>query len=209
MFAISNPTKNSTHVNDWHAGYLTMMPSITKYARWAFQSMGMEARAEAMQEVLVSSMLAYYRLYQQSKIERAFPSVLARYAVARYRDGRRVGEKMNCRDTMSPYAQRKKGLCVESLHQYDPEREVWREIIVEGKHAGPADTAAARVDFAEWLASLAPRDRQIAEALSDGSSTQEVAKRFQVSSARISQKRRELQDSWLAFEQGQMAAEQN
>ena len=61
------------------------------------------------------------------------------------------------------------------------------------------DQVAFRCDFPAWLKTLAPRDRNIARALAEGGRTIDVAKRFGVSLARISQLRRELERSWLAF----------
>jgi hypothetical protein len=129
----------------------------------------------------------------------AYPSVLARFAVAQYHDGRRVGSKLNCQDVLSPYARRKKGIHVESLHGYNRIEHSWRDRLVEDRRAGPAETAAARIDFADWLASLTRRDRMIAEALSDGSATKDVARQFRISPGRISQKRRQFLESWQRF----------
>ena len=61
------------------------------------------------------------------------------------------------------------------------------------------DTVAFRVDFADWLQSLRRRDRCIAESLSLGHTTSDVAKRFKVSAGRVSQLRRELAKSWKDF----------
>ena len=94
---------------------------------------------------------------------------------------------------------RKRSIQVESIdgeHDDAP----WREVLVEDKHAGPAETAAARIDVGDWFASLSDRDRTIAKALSDGSTTQDVAKRFRLSPGRISQKRREFLESWQTFQ---------
>jgi hypothetical protein len=73
-------------------------------------------------------------------------------------------------------------------------------LLPENKIVGPAETAAARIDITDWFNSLSTHDRELAKALSLGSSTKEVAKQFQVSSPRISQKRRELFESWQAFQ---------
>lgn len=177
-----------------------MMPAITKYARYAFRHLDAESRDEALQEVVVSAMLAYVRLCQRDKADLGYPSVLARFAIAQYRNGRRVGEKMNCHDALSPHARRMNGIQVESLFGSDHQDEPWRDVLVEDKHAGPAETATARIDVADWFASMNRSDREIAEALSDGSTTKEVAKRFRVSPGRISQKRREFLESWQSFQ---------
>jgi len=200
MIAIARESSpHSKRRSNWQSGFLAMMPNIVKYARRAFCHFDAEARSEAVQEVLVSAMLAYVRLFRRGKVDLAYPSVLARFAVAQYHDGRRVGAKLNCHDVLSPYARRKNGIQVESLDVCYHDTGLWQEVLVEDKHAGPAETAAARIDFADWLASLTERDRKIAEALSDGSVTGEVAKRFGVSPGRISQKRREFLESWHEF----------
>jgi hypothetical protein len=69
------------------------------------------------------------------------------------------------------------------------------------------DQAAFRIDYPRWLGSPSRRDRQVAKALSVGYSTQEVAGRFRISSARISQLRRELHESWECFHAGKRSAE--
>ena len=200
MIAIAKSSPRNKRRSDWHAGFLSMMPDIVSYARRAFYFSDSEARTEAIQEVLVSAMMAYFRLYQRGKVDLAFPSVLARYAIAQYREGRRVGQQMNCRDVLSPCARRRNDIHVESLSGCERDGQAWREVIVEDKHVGPAETAAARIDVAGWFASLSYRDREMAEALSKGSTTQDVAKRFRLSPGRISQKRREFLESWQEFQ---------
>lgn len=200
MIAISKQSSHTKRCSDWQAGYLAMMPDIVRRATRAFCYLNTEARNEAVQEILVSAMLAYVRLHERGKVDVAYPGVLTRYAVAQYRDGRRVASTSNCKDVLSPYARRRKSIQVESLDGCDRDGGPWREIIVEDKHAGPAETAAVRIDFAEWLASLTRRDRQMAESLSEGSTTNDVAKQFRVSSGRVSQKRREFLESWQGFQ---------
>lgn len=64
---------------------------------------------------------------------------------------------------------------------------------------------AFRIDFPEWLGSMSDRDRKIAADLAAGHSNQEVAKRFDVCMARISQKRKEFAKSWERFHEGAAA----
>ena len=71
--------------------------------------------------------------------------------------------------------------------------------LVQDRHAGPADTAAARIDFVDWLRTLGGRRRRIAETLAKGETTSVAAAKFKVSLGRISQVRRELQDDWERF----------
>ena len=70
---------------------------------------------------------------------------------------------------------------------------------ISSVQANPANIACFRVDFAAWLETLTPRARAIAEALGMGDTTSEVAKRHGCTPGRISQRRRELADSYFEF----------
>ena len=92
-----------------------------------------------------------------------------------------------------------KGVVVGRLDRFDTEEGVWKEILVEDRHAGPAEIAASRMDFTGWLKTLSRRDRKLALKLAMGETTSRVAKLFRVSAGRISQLRRELMESWNRF----------
>ena len=184
----------------WHATFVKMLPAIARHARIAFRHLrSADARDEAIQEVVCNACCAVARLAELGKLDLAYASVLARYGVAQVRDGRKVGCKLNIGDVMSPYCQRLKDVVVERLDRFDEDDQTWSEALVEDRTAGPADIARTRIDFTAWLASLKRRDRRIAESLSLGNHTQDVAKRFNVSAGRVSQLRRELAESWRAF----------
>ena len=129
----------------------------------------------------------------------AYGSVLARYAIAQIKDGRRVGNRSSVREVLSAYAQKHKGLQVERLDQFDQEENAWSEILVEDRHAGPDEIVRTRIDFADWLDSLKRRDRRVAQFLANGESTRAAARKFKVSDGRISQLRRELAANYRAF----------
>lgn len=87
-----------------------------------------------------------------------------------------------------------------SPQYFDPVRPSRRVgLVVEDKKTRPADVAACRVDFRDWLATVSVRNRRIAEELAAGAMTSEVAERFGVSLGRISQLRRELHTQWQEF----------
>ncbi len=143
--------------------------------------------------VVAYALVAYVRLYQQGRVALAYPTVLARYGVAQARDGWRVGAKLNIKDPLSRYCQKRKGVVVERLDVFDEEENAWAEaVVVDTRTATVPDTVAFRLDFPAWLGTLNRRNRRIAEILAMGHSTSQVAKRFDVSAGRISQLRREL-----------------
>jgi len=176
-----------------------MLPAIQKRARIALRHLDREARSEAVQEVVAGSLAAYVRLVESGRADLAYPTPLAMFAVRQFRAGRRVGTKANVNDVTSPYAQIGKGIRVERLDHYDVEEDAWKEAVVEDRRAGPAQTAAARIDFGQWLDGLPVRRRRIAQVLATGQSTKLAARQFGVSSGRVSQIRRELNDSWQRF----------
>jgi hypothetical protein len=128
-----------------------------------------------------------------------YASPLARFAVKQVRDGRRVGTKLNVQDVSSGYCQRAKGVKVERLDVLNDSGNAWREVVVEDKTAGPAEVAATRIDFGDWLKSLPRVKRQIAKTLATGETTKKAARKHGVSAGRISQMRRELMDAWMEF----------
>jgi hypothetical protein len=189
----------------WQDAFMEMVPAIETHAKISFRHLDTEAREEAIQEVVCNACCAYARLAELKKTDLAYPSALARFGVAQTKDGRKVGGKLNCRDVLSEYCQQKKKLLVERLDQFDSEDEAWEEILVEDRHAGPADTAITRIDFATWLQLLPRRLRKIATFLGNGETTSTAAKKFRLSKGRISQIRKELFLAWHSFQGDELA----
>ena len=184
----------------WHAGFLAMLPAIRRNAQIAFRGLSGEAREDAIQEVVANALVAYVRLVELGKVELAYPSVLARYAVAQIRVGRRVGTRANSKDVLSRSAQLM-GIVVERLDKRDKNTGQWKEAVVQDTHnASVPDIVAFRIDFVDWLQRHSNRNRRIAEALAVGHTTADVARRFRLSPGRISQLRRELHESWQEFQ---------
>ena len=203
MIAFANPKDRSPSDPE---RFLAMLPTIRRAARAAFDRYAAEAREEAVQEVIANCWQAYARLVQQGRAALAYPTVLAKFAIAHVRAGRCVGTPANLHDLTSRYCQRAHGITVERLDRYEKYRQEWKEVLVEDPKAGPAETAAARMDFAAWLGSLAPRVRQIAQLLATGETTGNTARTFGVSAGRISQLRRGLEAAWHRFQGEPMAA---
>lgn len=186
--------------HDWQAEFVGMIPAITRQARISFRHLAPEAKAEAIQDVICNACSAMARLAELGKLDLAYPSVLARFAIAQVRDGRKVGCKLNVRDVMSPYCRRRKDVVVERLDKFNDEENQWQEAVVVDTRTAPVpDIVAFRCDFRDWLRSLARRDRRVAQTLALGNRTGEVASRFGLSEGRVSQLRRELADSWHEF----------
>jgi hypothetical protein len=200
MITFIKRTESDPQAPAWHARFLAMLPAIRRTAQISFRKIRPELRGELIQEVIANCWVAYTRLAQLGREDRAFPSALGRFAVVQTRVGRRVGGSLRIRDVSSNYAQHQKGFYVDRLDQYDPVEEEWQEILVADGRATPADLACSRIDFAQWLREMPRRLRRIAKCLATGESTLGAARRFALSPARISQLRREFRTSWLAFQ---------
>ena len=199
MIAIKEKSAESDRSSDMHARFIEMLPQIRRQARVAFRGLPSEQRDDLIAETLANAFCAFVRLVERGRESLAYPTPLARYAVQQVRSGRRVGSKMNVKDITSPYAQLSNQINVERLDRRETKTGTWQEIVVEDRHAGPADIAATRIDFNAWLAKLPERLKQMALHLATGETTQKAARRFNVSPGRISQIRRELLQSWEAF----------
>ena len=200
MSAPLNKSPRRATTPSWHEVFLRMLPVIQQSASIAFRHLKAEAREEAIQDVTASALVAFVRLVELGKADVAFPTVLARYGVSQFRSGRRVGTRLNVRDVSSGYCQQKKGVFVQRLDHYYVKDGEWWEIVVEDRTATPADIAATRIDFGEWLQTLPRRKRRIAETLATGESTSRTARMFRISAGRVSQLRRQLFDAWQEFQ---------
>ena len=181
--------------------FVALLPQIKRYAKAAFRGKQLEEREVLVQEVVANTYVAYARLVKLGKQDVVYATPLAQYAIKQVRSGRRVGSKLHQCDVMSPA---NRNVRIERLDQYDSNDAAWKEVVVEDRRATPADTAAARLDLAQWFRSLPRRNRRIAKALAGGETTAAAAKQFGICPARISQLRQELRRSWRAL-QGELA----
>jgi hypothetical protein len=181
------------------AKFTELLPTIRDQLRFAFRHEPPERKEDMIAEAIANCWVAFVKLVERGLDEVIYASPLAQYAIRQVYDGRKVGGVLNQNDVSSEYAQRKKQFTVERLHRYNKRKFKWVEVLVEDRKAGPADTAAARIDFGDWLRTLGGRRRRIAEMLAEGETTSVTAAKFGVSLGRISQLRRELQDDWERF----------
>ncbi|MGE0105128.1 MAG: hypothetical protein AB7G12_12830 [Thermoanaerobaculia bacterium] len=124
--------------------------------------------------------------WELSQSGRGNPVAIAWFAVKRVRAGRQFG--LETRSIDSPQARR----------EGRPERSGFDVAEIARTGDNPSIVATFRIDFSEWLSGLPKRLRRMAVAMAAGESTGDMAKRFGVSAARISQIRRELAESWFA-----------
>ena len=205
MIAAIRPDSPTDQTELVHQRFLSMLPQIRRDAWLAFSSHSRESREDLVQEVIANAYCRYVRLVQQGKENVAYASPLARFGIGQVRDGRRVGSQSACNDMLSPVAHRIHGLKFEPFDEREVGARQVSQLLTENRQAGPAETAAARIDIADWFRSLSKRNRRIAKALAVGEPTGAVARRFGLSVGRISQLRTWLRRHWEEFQGGGLA----
>ena len=149
---------------------------------------------------MCSAFCAFRRLARLGKQQLAFATPLARFAVAHFRAGRRVGSKLNSNDVASVVNQRQHGFSLRSLQSGLHGEGVLIEILADNRLTPVIDQVAFRIDFPAWLRAQNRRDRALTKFLALGNSATEAARHFCVSEARVSQVRSRLRSSWQRFQ---------
>ena len=183
-----------------NAQFLKLVPDIKRQANMTLRDLRPQDREEAICEVVAYAYCAFRRLVELGRQDVAYASPLARFGVARFRSGRRVGNKPNSHDVYVVAARRQRGISLVTLRPAGTSSDDWAEALADDSLTPILDQVAFRLDFPAWLRGLKRRDRKLAQFLALGNTPNEAARQFKVSEARVSQLRRELHASWQAFQ---------
>ncbi len=178
--------------------FIDMLPRVQRHAGRAFRHLPIEAREEAVQETVANAFVAYTRLAERGREHVAFAAPLTRYAIKQVCVGRRVGTSINSRDLMASPTREDRPRRV--LNGTCPDQ--WQTLLAFGPGRNcdtPAEQAAFRIDFANWLRTLPARDRRLALLLARGERAGRVARCLGVTPARVTQIRQGLCQRWQQF----------
>lgn len=184
-----------------HTGFMAFVPRIERRARLAFRNLHCRATLDdAIAEAVALVWCWFIRLMQRGKDPTRFILRLATYATWRGRTHRRLCGQERAKDIMSPVAQARYRFVVGLLPVGSSlSGNIYDEALRDNTQTPPAEQAAFRLDFPQWRKRRCERDRRILDDLMLGERTQDVARRYGLSEARISQLRRDLRDDWAAF----------
>jgi hypothetical protein len=192
-----------------HGHFEAALPAIVAAAEFAFRKRRRQDREDAVAEAQAAAWAAWAGLVERGKDPRAVGVWgIAANAVRYVQNGRRVGNRHCGRGAMDvhhPRAQMRDRFQVVSLDAtVEPVSgrgdEGWREWLAQDNRCTPADEAAFRIDFANWLGTLPPRKHQMAVLLAEGHETGVVATTLGVTPGAVSQTRVWLEASWRAFQ---------
>ena len=129
-----------------------------------------------------------------------FPTTLASFAAKAVKSGRRLCGQLKSKDVLSELAQQRHGFCLTKLPDISTESSnPLSDALIDNTQTPPDEQAAFRIDFADWLKTLTPREHRILKAMARNERTKDLSQEFEVSQGRISQMRRYFHDSWCQF----------
>jgi hypothetical protein len=181
--------------------FLLILPRIELHARIFFRHIKCKVeQQEAIAEVVALSWKWVVRLTQRGKDVQSFVSAIASFAAKAVKSGRRLCGQEKAKDVLSPRAQQRRGFSVGKLPDFSSlSSNPLMEALIDNTQTPPDEQAAFRIDFPVWLATFSERQRRIIEDLMAGERTLDVSQKYGISSARISQLRREFQQDWQIF----------
>ena len=182
---------------EWHAVFLRMAGRIRKAARIAFRHYNPEEREEKIQAVLCNACAAVARLAELGKLDLCYASVLSRFSIAQVKDGRITGGHLNCLDISSRYCQRLKD---SSLNGSTAVSETTKtnagKVLVPDRRCSARRPRPYRAGLRRPAAMArraeTPRPRIAQFARLRARRTCRDARKFRLTSGRVSQLRREL-----------------
>jgi hypothetical protein len=189
------------------AVFLAHLPRFEAHARFAFRRVGCpHARADRVAETIGLAWRHFAALSRRGKRPEQFVTTLALRCSQAVKAGRRLAGCETGTDVLSPIARVRHGLRVTRLPDQDRESDrhplpgALAEALADNSKSAVPEQAAFRIDFPRWRATLRRRDRRVLDALAAGERTADAARRFRISPGRISQLRREFEQSWEAFQ---------
>jgi hypothetical protein len=190
------------------AVFLAHLPRFEAHARFTFRRVECpHARADRVAETVALAWRHFAALSRRGKRPEEFVTTLALRCSQAVKAGRKLVGCETGQDVLSPVAQVRHGLRVTRLpdHDREPDRHPLpgelADALADNTRSAVPEQAAFRLDFPRWRASLRRRDRKILDALAGGERTADAARRFKISPGRISQLRREFEQSWREFQQ--------
>jgi len=184
-----------------HARFLALLPRIESHARIYFRHQKCHDRKEeCVQEAIAIAWKWFVSLAKRGKDAAEFVSTLAGFAARAVRNGRRLCGQERTVDVLSPQAQQQRNFAVGKLPDFSTLSDnPLMEALHDNMVSPVPDQVCFRLDFPRWLATLSERNRRLAEEMALGHHTKELARKYGVCPARISQLRREFHTDWTRF----------
>jgi len=191
-----------------------LLPKIERHACIFFRHIRCDdQRADKVAETVAVAWQWYRRLAERGKDVNQFLMTFVFLAARAVRSGRRLCGMERAKDVLSPRAQRRHGFraeplpqstrrshdCLHALIRGQQEMDAYEERLQDNMVTSPAEAAAFRIDFPEFLGGLSQRDRELAMYLSLGHRASAAATRFGLTPGRVTQLRQGWCGQWRRF----------
>jgi hypothetical protein len=178
-------------------------PRIHRIATLQHRRLHGDQHDDAVADTIALAWKAYRRMALQGRDPDPLLGPIVRYSAGHVRAGKLIGGYPHVNDVMSRFARGRNGYAVTSLaHAEHDQAAAEVHDALRDRGLGPAEEAACRVDYADWLATLSEKQRALAEDLASGLSITEVAARRGVSHAAVGEMRKILARKWDERESG-------
>jgi hypothetical protein len=184
-----------------HQEFVLALPRIEKHAEIVFRSVRCPHRkADLISETVALAFKWWLRLRRRGKNPNRFVSAIATFAARAAGSGRRVCGQEKAKDVLSPRAQQLHHFTVGTLPAFSTlATNPLSEALIHNTMTPVDEQVAFRFDFPAWMTTYDQRRRDIIAGMASGERTTDLAERFRISPARISQMRLEFFLSWESF----------
>ena len=155
-------------------------------------------RDEAIQDMMATAYAGYKSLVDRGLYDNIYRSTLGKYAVRSYRGGRRFYGNRS-KDVMDPLCQMQGRADVRGHVFYDASSHQWIEILIYDRTHDPALIGEFNIDYENWWETLSDKQCELLDDFLLNESTNDIARKNNLSTGRISQIRRELIESFNTF----------
>lgn len=213
MTALAVSTTTTSSVQSMQSEFQALMPGFERHFNYTFRELKGDRKEEAIAEAMAAAWNGFCHAKAAGKEPSEFPAAIAGFAARRVRCRRPAFGEWSSKDAMSLSAQQRRGFKVVSYDQIttadikhplrrEKSSHWWMDALVDSRRTSVPRQVVFHIDFANWLKTLSNRHRAVLREFAKEATTTEVARKFGVSMARVSQYRRELEASWNEFNAG-------
>ena len=198
---IATTLHSSPKTDHLQNSFQALLPRIELHARIYFRHIFCpQEKQDCIAETIALAWQWYGRLAERGQDAALFVMAMTVRAARAVRSGRRLCGQQAANDALSPRAQKRHGFTVSPLLGTRSQGGHILDEALRGNLQTPVvDQAIFRCDFPAWRSRRTERDRHLIDDMMIGERTRDVAHRYGLSPARVSQLRREFQSDWERF----------
>ncbi|MBA4192841.1 MAG: hypothetical protein C0467_33180 [Planctomycetaceae bacterium] len=181
--------------------FVDALTRILRIARFRFRHLRCsDSREDAICETVALCWVWYVSLVRKGRKPNEFIGALARYGARAVSSGRLACGQERANDVLSRRCQQRRQLCVSSLPKvFIPHENVFEDALCDNTQTPVPDQVQFRCDFPAWEQRLPVVKQRLVKGLVLGHRTKDLAAKFELSEARISQLRKEFFTDYAAF----------